>query len=325
MVGVADRLHLLLGDNGFLADRAVSAVSVQITENAAVTRVRAGEITDPELAELLSPSLFAEERIIIVEAADEAGKAPAALIVDAAKQLPDGITLMVMHSGGGRAKSMVAALKKVGAIEHRCVTPKWPNERSAFVREEFRSLGVRVPDTVVELLTTNVGSDLRELASACSQLVADTGGKIDAKAVRRYYAGRAEVTGFEIADETVTGNLAAAQEALAWAMHRGVPRVLLANALAEAMHGIARVRSLGSIDQYAAASELGMAPGRVKKLQAQARAWDSESIAAALVITAELDAAVKGQAADADFRLERAVAEIAALRPLRDRRRKTPR
>lgn len=277
-------------------------------------------MTEHELAELLSPSLFAEERIIVVEAAGEAGKEPASIIASTAGQLPDGVTLLVMHSGGGRAKSMVPALKKAGAVEHNCAAPRWPNEKAKFVVAEFRNLGVKVSTAVADQMVQSVGGELRELAAACSQLVADTGGKVDAKAVALYYSGRPEVTGFEIADQTVTGNLADAQESLAWAMHHGVPRVLLADALAEAMHGIARVRAIGNSDPYSAASELGMPPTRVKKLQAQARAWDSDSIAQAMVIVAGLNADVKGQAADADFALEDAVAKIAGLRPERSRR-----
>lgn len=265
----------------------------------------------------MSPSLFAEERIIVLEAAAEAGKEPAALVADTSAHLPDGVTLLVMHTGGGRAKSMVPALRNAGAVEHQCVAPRWPNERAKFVQQEFRSLGVKVSTAVADLLVASVGGELRELAAAASQLVADTGGKVDAAAVTLYYSGRPEVTGFEIADQTVTGNRAQAQESLAWAIHHGVPRVVLADALAEAVHGIARVRSLGSADQYSAASELGMPPSRVKKLQAQARAWDSESIARALVVVAQLNADVKGQAADADFSLERAVGRIAELRPRR--------
>lgn len=53
-----------------------------------------------------------------------------------------------------------------------------------------------------------IGSDLRELASACSQLVADTGGAVDAVAVRRYHSGKAEVKGFDIADKAVVGDVA---------------------------------------------------------------------------------------------------------------------
>ncbi|MGV9827415.1 DNA polymerase III subunit delta [Gordonia sp. NPDC003429] len=324
MTFVTERLHLLLGDDDFLTGRVIGAVTAEISREAdadvPVTRVRAGDVSHHELAELLSPSLFAEERVVVVESAADAGKEPAALIAQAARELPDGITLMVIHSGGGRAKSMVSDLRKAGAAEHDCAAPRWPSERMDFVRNEFRALGVRVSADVVEQVVDGVGSELRELAAACSQLVADTGGKIDRDAVRLYYQGRPEVTGFEVADKAVTGDRAGALESLAWALHHGVPRVLLADALAEAVHSIARVRAMGSVDQYAAASELGMPPRRVKNVQSQARAWDSDSIAQAVVVVAALNGEVKGQAADADYALTHAVSAVAGLRPTGRRR-----
>ena len=42
-----------------------------------------------------------------------------------------------------------------------------------FVRKEFRELGVKVSAEVVEQVVEGVGAELRELAAACSQLVAD--------------------------------------------------------------------------------------------------------------------------------------------------------
>ena len=51
-------------------------------------------------------------------------------------------------------------------------------------------------------LLAAVGNDLRELASACSQLIADTDGKIGVDTVARYYRGRAEVSGFTAAVST---------------------------------------------------------------------------------------------------------------------------
>lgn len=318
-----DRLFLLLGDDDFLTGRVIARVVAERSREAGVdvpvTRVRAGEVTGPEIAELLSPSLFADERIVVIEAADAAGKEPAGLIVATAKSIPEGITMVVIHSGGGRQKSMVGLLKKEGAQEFACVAPKWPNERVDFVRAEFRELGVKVSPDVVELVTEMVGSDLRELSAACHQLVADTDGKVDVTAVRTYYTGRAEVTGFEVADKAVTGDLAGAMETLAWAQHHGTARVLLADALAEAVFGIARVRSMGGADKYSVASELGMPPGRVGKIQGQARAWDSESIGKAMLVVAQLNGDVKGQAADMDYALEHAVSQVARLRPRRGR------
>ena len=59
--------------------------------------------------------------------------------------------------------------------------------------------------------------------------------------MRRYHSGKAEVKGFDIADKAVVGDVAGAAEALRWAMMSGEPHVVLADALAEAVHTIARV------------------------------------------------------------------------------------
>lgn len=326
-------LHLVLGGvvkaNGkqtnrledLLVERAVGdivrAVRVSAgTDDVPVDRLRAGDVSTNELAELLSPSLFAEERVVILEAADEAGKEAGDLVASAAADLPPGTVLVVIHSGGGRAKALAAQLQKLGPQVHECVPITRPADRAAFARAEFRALKVNVDDAAVGALLEAVGSDIRELAAACSQLVADTGGKVDADAVRRYHSGNAEVTGFDIADMAVVGDVAGAAEALRWAMSRGVAHVLLADALAEAVHTIARVGPLSG-DHYRLAREVGMPPWRVEKAQKQARRWSRDRVAEAVRLVAALNADVKGAAADPDYALEntvRKVAELAARR-----------
>ncbi|WP_016694091.1 DNA polymerase III subunit delta [Rhodococcus rhodochrous] len=316
-------LHLVLGEEELLVDRAVAQIVSDVRTRSGtpgdlpVSRLRAGDAGVPELAELLSPSLFAEERIVILESTADAGKDAAALILDVAGDPPPGVTLVILHSGGGRTKAMVPALRKCGAEEHMCAAPAKAGEKAAWVRtfvhKEFQAAGVRVSGDVEQLVIEAVGSDLRELAAACSQLVADTGGKIDAAAVRRYYSGKAEVSGFDVAEKAVAGDTAGALEALRWAMHRGVAHVLLADALADAVHTIARVGSAGRGDPFSLASSLGMPPWKVKKAQAQARTWAPASIGTALTVVAALNADVKGAAADPDYALEHAVRVISEL------------
>ena len=103
-------------------------------------RLRAGEVSTAELAELLSPSLFADERVVVLEAAAEAGKDAVTLIGAAAADLPPGTMLVVVHSGGGRAKALADQLKKLGAQVHPCARITKPAERADFVRREFRAL-----------------------------------------------------------------------------------------------------------------------------------------------------------------------------------------
>ncbi|MCV7004493.1 DNA polymerase III subunit delta [Mycobacterium gordonae] len=316
-------MHLVLGEEELLIERAVAQIlrsarkragasAVSGIADVPVNRMRAGDVSTYELTELLSPSLFAEERIIVLEAAGEAGKDAAALVASAAADLPAGTVLVVVHSGGGRAKALAADLRSLGAQEHPCARITKAAERSDFVRGEFRTLKVRVDDQTVTALLDAVGSDIRELASACSQLVADTGGAVDAAAVRRYHSGKAEVKGFDIADKAVAGDVAGATEALRWAMMRGEPLVVLADALAEAIHTIGVVMPLSG-DPYRLAGQLKMPPWRVQKAQKQSRRWSRDRLAVASRVVATLNANVKGAVVDADYALESAVRQVAEL------------
>jgi len=320
-VSESAQLHLVLGDEELLVERAVAEVMRSTRRSAGsdlgpdavpISRARAGDVGTYELAELLSPSLFADERIVVLEAAAEAGKDAAALIAGAAADLPPGTMLVVVHSGGGRAKALANELQSLGAVVHPCARITKLSERVDFVRKEFRALRVQVDEATVTALLDAVGSDVRELAAACSQLVADTGGAVDVAAVRRYHSGKAEVKGFDIADKAVVGDVAGATEALRWAMLRGEPLVVLADALAEAIHAIGRVGPLAG-DPYRLAAELGMPPWRVQKAQKQARRWSRDAVATAMHVVAELNANVKGAVADADYALESAVRRVAEL------------
>jgi DNA polymerase III subunit delta len=313
-------LHLVLGDEELLIERAVAGVLRSARKRAGtsnnsdvpVSRMRAGDVGTYELAELLSPSLFADERVVVLEAAGDAGKDAAAVIAAAAADVPPGTVLVVVHSGGGRAKALANELQKLGAQVHPCARITKLSERVDFIRREFRALRVKVDEDTVTALLDAVGSDVRELAAACSQLVADTGGDVDAAAVRRYHSGKAEVKGFDIADRAVAGDVGGATEALRWAMMRGEPLVVLADALAEAVHTIGRVGPLSG-DPYRLAAQLGMPPWRVQKAQKQARRWSRDTVATAMKVVAELNANVKGAVADADYALESAVRQVAEL------------
>jgi len=177
------QLHLVLGDEELLVERAIADVLRAArkeagTHDVPVDRMRAGEVSTNELAELLSPSLFADERVLVLEAAAEAGKDAVALIAGAANDLQPGTVLVVVHSGAGRAKALADQLKGFGAEVHPC--PKIAKAGLAdFVRREFRTLKVKVGDDAVTAVLEAVGSDIRELAAACSQLVADTGGDVE--------------------------------------------------------------------------------------------------------------------------------------------------
>ena len=132
--------------------------------------------------------------------------------------------------------------------------------------------------------------------------------------MRRYHWGRAEVTGFSVAEKVMTGDRTGALEMLRWAMQLGVPHVLVADALADAVRTVARVSAAGRGDPYRLASTLGMPPWKVKKAMAQSRGWERDGLAQAMQLVAAVNADVKGVAADAEYALERAVLALCAAR-----------
>jgi DNA polymerase III subunit delta len=315
---LAHPLQLVLGDEEFLVERALADVLAEVKRTDAQAesrRAAVSDLTPAELIELISPSLFAEGRVVVLLGGQDAGKEIADAILGHAREPGEGIVLVVVHSGGGRSKSgkeLPAALRKAGAEVIECGKITKPADRETFVRSEVRRAGGRIDGAAVAALLETVGSDLRELSASASQLVADTGGAVDEPAVRRYHTGKAEVTGFVVAEKAVNGDRAGAMEALRWAMQLGVPHVLVADALADAVRTVARVAAVGRSDPFRLASELGMPPWKVKRALAQSRGWTQEGLADAMQVVAGVNADVKGAAADFDYALERAVLRIVA-------------
>jgi DNA polymerase-3 subunit delta len=318
--GTLAPLHLVLGEEELLVERAVKAV-VDVARRAdpqtEVRRVRAADLVPGELNELVSPSLFARWRVVVVGAAHEAGKDLADAVLDHARHLvadAEGMVLVVVHSGSGRAKALVDGLRTAGAVVSECLRITRFEDRACFVRDEVHRVGGRITAGAVTALLDAVGSDLRELASAAAQLSMDSAGSVDEAAVRRYHRGRAEVTGFSVAEKAMTGDRASALETLRWAMQLGVPHVLVADALADAVRTVARVSASSGADPYRLASTLGMPPWKVKKAMAQARGWEREGLTKAIQLVAAVNAEVKGTAADAEYALERTVLALCAAR-----------
>jgi DNA polymerase-3 subunit delta len=328
-------LHLVVGDEPLLVERAVSraiAAAREADPAVEVAHLPAGEITAGVLGELVSPSLFAESRVVVVDNGHDAGAEVTTLLLDYAKAPSEGVTLVVVHRGpprggkgrrpagrGGQVKGpakgdgLLEGLRSAGATEASAAGLS-DDQRADFVRTEVRQAGGKITGEALGLLMDAVGSDLRELAAAASQLASDSGGHVDADAVRRFHRGRAEVTGFAVAERAITGDRTGALEALRWALETGVAHVLVADALADAVRTVARVSAAGRGDPYAMASALKMPPWKVRKAQGQARGWGAEGLTRAMGVVADLNADVKGAAADPSYALEHAVEAVVAAR-----------
>ncbi|MDG4805697.1 DNA polymerase III subunit delta [Micromonospora sp. WMMD1120] len=308
---------LVLGDEELLATRAVTEAVEKARAadpEVDVREYQAGSLTVGEIAEMLSPSLFGGRRLLILRAGQDARKDLATALLAYAKNPDPDVQLLVLHLGAAKGKAFADGLRAAGATVVPAAKLKGHRDRVAFVRDEIRRAGGKCTDDAAEALIAAVGNDLRELAAACSQLIADTDGRISADTVSRYYRGRVEVTGFTVADATMVGDVPAALEALRWALHVGVDPVPIADALADGVRTVARVASAGRGNPYQLASSLGMPPWKVERAQRQGRGWTPEGLVRAMQVAAECNAAVKGGSDDRAYALERAVFSVAAAR-----------
>lgn len=309
---------LVVGPEELLVDRAVAAVIRSVREldaDADVRDLHASVFEPDQLSSLTSPSLFGERQVLVVR---DLQQAPAALLAELTAYVrapADDVTLVLVAKSPAKLKPLLDTARAAGATEVTCAEVKTRRDRLAFVTAEFRAAGRRVSTEVAETLLDAVGADLRALASACAQLDADTTGAIDVGTVRRYYEGRADVTGFVVADRAVEGRVADALVALRWALASGIDPVLIVAALAAALRGIVKVavapRGLRGADL---AREVGMPAWKVDVVRRQLRGWDAEGIARALRAVAEADAQVKGAGGDPLYALERAVVAVATAR-----------
>ncbi|MET8261217.1 DNA polymerase III subunit delta [Micromonospora sp. NPDC005553] len=308
---------LVLGDEELLATRAVTEAVAKVRSvdpEVDVREYQASALTVGEIAEMLSPSLFGGRRLLILRSGQDARKDLVAALLAYAKNPDPEVQLLVLHLGGAKGKAFADGLRAAGATVVPAAKLKGHRDRLAFVRDEIRRAGGKCTDDAAEALIAAVGNDLRELAAACSQLVADTDGRISAETVSRYYRGRVEVTGFTVADATMVGDVPAALEALRWALHVGVDPVPIADALADGVRTVARVASAGRGSPYQLASSLGMPSWKIERAQRQGRGWTPEGLVRAMQVAAECNAAVKGGSDDRAYALERAVFSVAAAR-----------
>jgi len=277
--------------------------------------VRAAELAAGELSMLTSPSLFGGGNVVIVRAAHEASAAVATELAELAAAVPGDVMLVITHSGGGKNKSLLTALSSAGARKIDCQAVRRFGERMDFLRGEFARAGRKADDSGLRALLDSVGTDLRDLAAACDQLASDTTGVINASVVARYWRGRAEATGFSVADRALEGNLAQALAQLRWALAVGTAPVLITSALARGLRTLAQVGSAsrGQSGQ-ALASELGMPLWMVDKARQQLRGWSSAGLARAHAAVALADAEVKGEAVSAGYSLEHVISVIVECR-----------
>lgn len=314
---------LVLGPEELLRDRAVAHVVAQARRADAAAEVHqlsAVGLDPGRVTALASPTLFGELTVIVVSDVADAADALVEEIVAYVGAPPEGVALVLVHPGGVKGKRVVDAVRKSrspGLPVIECKALKWESDKLAFVQAEFGRAKRSIRPDAAAALVDAVGNDLRELANACSQLVADSDGVVDRALVERYHAGRVEASGFKVADAAMEGRSAEALRLLRHALATGVDPVPVNAAFATGLRNLARVGGMPrTMRPDDVARDLGMAPFQVKKARGQLPGWTPDGVAAAIAVVAHADEQIKGGGTDPVYALERAIVAIAAARDL---------
>lgn len=301
----------MVGEEGLLVDRAVARALAAAGRDAEVHETSGAELTPDLLAEVASPSLFAEPRVLVVRALQDLAKDVTESVVALVEDEEADLAVVGVHAGGAKGKAVLEALKGVGATVIAVPKITSVRDREQFVADEVKQAGGRIDREAAVDLVAAIGTDLRELATGCAQLVADVGKTIGVGDVATYYRGRAESSGFTVADRAVEGNAAAAIETLRWAFATGLDPILVSSSLAANLRLIAQVAAAGHGSPEAVAGRLGLPVWKVRRAQDWLRHWRPDALARAVRAVAVADADLKGAGDDAAYAVERAVLIVA--------------
>src|SRR5690348_5544817 len=136
---------LVVGDEELLVARAiqrvVTDVRARVGDEVPIHDVEAGATTVDDFAELTSPSLFGDARVVVLRAVQDAAKELAAAMAQHAADGSDEIRLVAVHAGGAKGKAVVEALKGAGAKVVDAPRVKSARDREQFVADEVRGAG----------------------------------------------------------------------------------------------------------------------------------------------------------------------------------------
>jgi DNA polymerase-3 subunit delta len=308
---------LISGPEGVLAERALASTleTLRVGDpDLEVIKLYADGYQGGTLTMHASPSLFGGTKAIVVQDLDEAPEELQTDVLDYLAAPADDVTLVVAHKSGMRGKKVLDTLKKAGVRVIDCPLIKSDGDKVQFATNEFRRQGRKVTPDAVRALIEAVGRDVRELAAACAQLIADTEGVVDDAMVEKYHGGKVEATGFKVADAAIAGNAGEALRLLRHAISAGDNPVPIVAVLAMQLRQMVRVGSAGRGSSAQLAKTLAMAPWQIDQARRKLNGWDPDGVGRAIQAVAAADFDVKGGGRDPVYAVERAILTICGAR-----------
>ena len=299
------RITLARGGEQALVDRAVTGAVTAIRKSSpGADRVvvdASSEDAANDLRYACAPTLFGEDVIVIVSALQSADESFLPVLQEVLTDQPDNVWLIAHHDGSAGGKRFLEALRAASAEEVECLAIKKGKRAIEVITKEFARHRRRATSDAINVLYESVGHDMPMLFAAVSQLASDVpDDPITEEHVRSYFAGVADVAGWQIAEHVWNRLPAQALESVRHAAATGNDSsvgVMSVLAMASGLRDIIRVGGMGpGASEADIARELGLPPWKVGNLKRQWSRWsgDQRRLAAALVELADAEALMKG-------------------------------
>lgn len=293
------------GGETALVDRAVGAAITAIRKNAPdADRIVVGaglEGSANDLRQACAPTLFGDDLIVHITDLQSGDDAFAEALTEVLADLPENVWLIVHHEGTAGGKKTLEAVRAAGATEVECLAVKKGKQTTEVITKEFTRHRRHATADAVHVLYEAIGQDLPMLFAAVSQLVSDIpDDPITEDHVRDYFAGVADVAGWQIAEHVWQRRPSQALESVRYAASAGndsAVGVMSVLAMSSGLRDIIRVGGMGpGAGDADVARELGIPPWKVKILRAQWARWsgDQRRLAASLVELADAEVMMKG-------------------------------
>jgi DNA polymerase-3 subunit delta len=300
----------LLSGASFLAGEALDKIRVdEGTDHLSEAGFDSGVEPAQLMSALETPSLLGGRRLVVVHDAHELKK-------DHLESLeryfasPSPYSVLVLIASGRNAK-LENGVKTVGAV----ITLDPPKGRGlvTWIKQRGAEQRLKIDDRGAWALVDSIGSELRDLDGALSQLATQlgTGARVGAPEVRQAFTRLADERVYAFTDAVGERKLPSAMGFLRRLLEQGDEPLVVLASLNNQVRRMLRARRYADQSAKAVGDAMGMPAWRAERLQKQARSYREEELVSALAMLAELDVDMKkGELQSLPAALEGAVAQI---------------
>lgn len=311
---VSARLTKLITELVGEQSRAGSLESHDLTDQTAEGRTAA---IDAVVAALQTESLFAERRVVVLRAVDEAtveNLAPLVAALPAAVASAD----LIVTSTGRLPKSFTDALSEAGVTRVDTKVPTGKRDIDAWASGQFIEAGLKVEPVAVAEVVAWLGQDRARLPSLITVLLSTYGAarKLGVDEVRPFLGEQGGVAPWDLTDAIDTGRMSDALAMLRRMVRGGEFHPL--QVMAVLHNHYTRLLRLDGAEASAPADVMGLigvkSDFQVRKYLSASQRLGTRGVRAAIVLLAEADRDLRGaKDLDEELVLEILVARLARL------------